>query len=237
VRAREWLQQPTIASPRRLLVVPKANYGTQRETELFLVSDVFLSASDASATERQQAERETVLAVAIAMIDKGVRIVRANGNGQKAKDVAKEVAEKHGLKIDTPRVLDILNGAEREGKLIYVSANRNHHISAGFERGPQSPGGPSGARLGQKMVVAPAEVETALARLSSESASAITTHVLAFALAGPGAGDGTVKDFEKVLRWGAERDLAPYVLDRGGQPPGDTRRWGLPTAKAGETKP
>ena len=136
VRNRLTLEQPVDTSERRLLTVAKANYGAAGgKIELFLAGQVFLTANDAGQAEREKAEHEAVLAVALGMIDRGVPIVRGNGSGQKPADVAAEVLKQHGLRIEPKRVLEILNAAERAGRLEYRNGGHSHRgQKAGFAR-------------------------------------------------------------------------------------------------------
>ena len=139
VRSRLVLEQPVRGSERRVLKVAKANYGAESDLELFLSGSVFLSAGDAGLADRDKAEREAVLATALEMIDKGISIVRGNGGGQKPADLARAIQEKHKIKIEPRRVLEILNTAERGGLLHYNAADRYKRGSkAGFVRGSAS---------------------------------------------------------------------------------------------------
>lgn len=134
VRSRLVLEQPVTSSDRRILKVAKVNYGMKSDLELFLMGSVFLAASDAGRVDHEKAEQEAVLATALEMIDKEISIVRSNGNGQKMKDVARAVYDKHKIKIEPARVLSILNQAESDCILRYRSADRNKRERAGFIR-------------------------------------------------------------------------------------------------------
>ena len=87
--------------------------------------------------EREAREREAVLAVTLKLIDQGVNVVRANGSGQKPRDVAEAVKEACGLVLTPQIVLDHLSALERAGKLTYEGAdNSRRGLRAGFRRGP-----------------------------------------------------------------------------------------------------
>jgi hypothetical protein len=230
IRNREHLDVPVKGNSHRVLTTEKNNYGPETKEDLYLLGSVFLTADDAGQVEREAAVHDAVMETVLSMIDQGIRIVRASGSGQKFEDVAKAVREKRGVVVTKGQVKDILSAAERHGKLIYVSAATGSHTPAGFERGPQSPGGPPRDLPGQRLVVVAADVATALGRLSG----LVTTHVLAVELAGPGAGERTVADIEKALRSGARKHLAAFVDDRGGKEPGDKLLWKQPAREAGQ---
>ncbi len=134
VRNRLTLERGEKKGPRRILSVGKANYGGEEELELFLLGSTFRETAATGQTEND--EREAVLAVVLDLIDKGVAVVRTHGQGQKPSDIAKAVHEKDGLTIETRRVLEILNAAERDGKLAYRNGgNSRRGQKAGFTRG------------------------------------------------------------------------------------------------------
>ncbi len=136
VRNRLTLERTEPKGNRRILRVAKANYGSEAEIELFQMGLTFLTTVDAK--QSQLEERKAVLSVVLGMIDKGIRVVRANGSGQKPQDVVQAVKEQFGLQISRSSVLDHLNALERSGELTYVQANKNKRgLAAGFERGPQ----------------------------------------------------------------------------------------------------
>jgi hypothetical protein len=137
VRSRLELERPDEKSGRRVLRVGKANYGGDAELELYLFGQTFFSSVEAKCTEAE--EIEAVLHAALDMIDRGMRIVRGNGGGQKKGDVAREVLEKHGLRITSNRVMEHLNTLERRGKLAYsAGGNGKRGQLAGFSRRNES---------------------------------------------------------------------------------------------------
>jgi hypothetical protein len=133
VRNRLELERPDAKHGRRVLKVAKANYGGEAQLELYQLGLTFMPLADAEAGE--EAEQAEVLAAALDMIDRGIRIVRGNGSGQRADDVAKEVRQRFGRTVSPARVKDLLNAFEREGKLAYVAGgNAKRGQRAGFAR-------------------------------------------------------------------------------------------------------
>jgi hypothetical protein len=98
---------------------------------------VYVGGNQTAALGREDSERaarQAVLAVTLELIERGVSVVRGNGNGQTPRDVAEAVRQRYGLRLDKRTVLDHLSALEREGKLIYVAADKNRRIKAGFQR-------------------------------------------------------------------------------------------------------
>jgi RecA-family ATPase len=141
VRNRLTLEHPDKTSSRRVLTVAKSNYASAgTEIDLFLFGEhVFLTAGDTAHEDRERAEYDAVLSVALAMIDRDIAIVKGNGSGQKPRDVAAEVQKRHRIKIDAKRVLAILHQAERDGVLEYrAGGNSRRGQKAGFVRREKS---------------------------------------------------------------------------------------------------
>jgi hypothetical protein len=99
---------------------------------------VYVGGNQTVALDRKEmgrAARQAVLAIALELIGQGVSVVRGNGNGQTPRDVAEAVRQRYGFRLDKRTVLDHLSALEREGKLIYVAADKNRRTKAGFQRG------------------------------------------------------------------------------------------------------
>ncbi|MGK2871588.1 MAG: bifunctional DNA primase/polymerase [Alphaproteobacteria bacterium] len=133
VRNRLSLERDKGKGQRRILKVAKANYGSEAELELFLLGQTFTTLSESG--QSPEIEREAVLQVTLDLIDKGISIVRSHGVGQKPKDLAKEIKQRHGLTLSQRSVLDHLNALERQGSLTYEkSDNGKRGHRTGFHR-------------------------------------------------------------------------------------------------------
>lgn len=122
---------------RRVLKVAKANYGLELELELFLLGQTFTTINNSS--QSPEIERAMVLEVALDLLDKGMSIVRTNGDGQKPRDLAQEIFDRHRLTINPRAVQAHLSTLERQGKLTYeASDNSKRGHKAGFRR-PKGP--------------------------------------------------------------------------------------------------
>ena len=131
VRNRLELLQPEASSSRRILKRAKANYGTRDEMELHLVGTTFVLPGAIS--DESEAEREMVFSAISAMLNGGVSVQRANGGGQKPRDVAKEVEKRSGRRLTKESVLAHLNALERDGRLGYFAGgNQRRGQRAGF---------------------------------------------------------------------------------------------------------
>jgi len=137
VRNRLSLERDKGKGQRRVLKVAKANYGSEAELELFLLGQTFTTINNSS--QSPEIERAAVLEVTLDLMSKGISIVRSHGAGQKPKDLAKEIKQRHGLTISPQSVVDHLNALERQGELIYeASDNSKRGHRAGFHR-PKGP--------------------------------------------------------------------------------------------------
>jgi hypothetical protein len=133
VRSRLAFDRPEANSPRRILKVAKANYGSEATLELFQSGLTFMTLAQAGQSEAE--ELEAVFVVVLDLIDRGVAVVRGNGAGQKPRDVAKEIKRRLGLDIPPARVLDHLNALDRHGRLRYSpGGNQRRGQRAGFCR-------------------------------------------------------------------------------------------------------
>lgn len=122
---------------RRTLRVAKANYGSEAELELFMLGQTFTTINNSS--QSPEIERAAVLEVALDLLDKGMSIVRTNGDGQKPRDLAQEIFDRHRLTINPRAVQAHLSTLERQGKLTYeASDNSKRGHKAGFRR-PKGP--------------------------------------------------------------------------------------------------
>lgn len=92
------------------------------------------NALDARAAER--AARLAVLNTVLDLLDRGIAVVRVSGSGQKPGDVAKAVNERYSLNLGKKAVSDHLAALERDGKLVYAQADKNHRGKAGYQRPP-----------------------------------------------------------------------------------------------------
>jgi hypothetical protein len=86
------------------------------------------------AREAERAARLAVLNTVIDLLDRGIAVVRASGSGQKPSDVAKAVNERYNLSLGKKAVSDHLAALEREGRLVYVQADKNRRGKAGYQR-------------------------------------------------------------------------------------------------------
>ena len=133
VRNRLTLERPKSSSSQRVLSVAKANYGEGAALELHQIGLTLVTAPEAGHSEAE--ERAVVLATVLGLLDQGVAIVRSHGAGQKPKDLAKAIFERHGLHLEASAVLGHLNALERRGSLQYQEGgNRNRNQRAGFRR-------------------------------------------------------------------------------------------------------
>lgn len=135
VRNRLVLKRPDIKGPKRILEVAKSNYGDEPVLELFLFGMTFTEAGSVEVADMEAQELEKVRGVVLDLIEQGVMIVRGNGSGQKPKEVANAIFERHGLKIEPKRVLEYLNKLERMKVLTYQYSDKNKRGSrAGFRK-------------------------------------------------------------------------------------------------------
>jgi hypothetical protein len=86
------------------------------------------------AREAEKAARQAVLNTVLDLLSRGIAVVRVSGSGQKPGDVAKAVNERYKLHLDKRAVSDHLAALEREGRLIYAQADKNHRGKAGYQR-------------------------------------------------------------------------------------------------------
>jgi hypothetical protein len=87
----------------------------------------------ADAREAENAARQAVLNTVLGLLDRGISVVRVSGGGQKPRDVAAAV-KKLGHNLTARQVSDHLAALERDGKLVYVQADKNHRGKAGYQR-------------------------------------------------------------------------------------------------------
>jgi hypothetical protein len=88
--------------------------------------------SDSDPREAEKAARQAVFNATVSLLNGGIAVVRGNGAGQKPADVAKVVREAYNIRMDGRAALAHLNALEREGRLIYVQADKNRRIKAGY---------------------------------------------------------------------------------------------------------
>lgn len=121
---------------KRTLRVAKRNYGpSAAKLTLWMVDTGLALAQPADDHDQEQRERDAVLAVVLDLIDRGIAVLKANGNGQKPTDVARATNKEYGLHLDAKRTLAHLNDLERAGRLRYVRADHNKRaIQPGFQR-------------------------------------------------------------------------------------------------------
>jgi phage/plasmid primase-like uncharacterized protein len=124
VRSRLLLERPKDdeKGPRRTLRVAKSNYGIETNITLTLNGRVFSPPGGTGAMEREFYEEKAVIEAVAAMRKRGIRVVKHSGDGQKPADIATAIQDTHGLVMTRQRVIDILNKAEREGRIIYQHA-------------------------------------------------------------------------------------------------------------------
>lgn len=85
------------------------------------------------AREAEKATRQAVLDVVLDLYNRGISVLRSNGNGQKPRDVAAAVKKKYGHNLTARQVSDHLAALEQEGVLEYEQANNKRRDSkAGF---------------------------------------------------------------------------------------------------------
>lgn len=123
VRSRSSLEAP--GGDRRLLKIMKANYGSAAEIDLFYAGLTFRTAGDVEVQKLQSDTRTLVLDALLAMLGRGLRVVKANGQGLKAEDVGKEVRDRAGPKLTAQQVRAELDDLERAGLLAYRRHNNN----------------------------------------------------------------------------------------------------------------
>ena len=99
---------------------------------------VILTAEDAGQAAREGAQREAICSVAFSLIDRGLRIVRGNGSGQKPKDIASEVWKTRQVHVTPARVLEILNELRTGRAFILPRSFSKSREKASFVRGPKS---------------------------------------------------------------------------------------------------
>jgi RecA-family ATPase len=117
----------------RVLRVEKSNYGPLAHIEL-VSSGLTMRAKD-QVQDAGKDIRQLVYEVVLAMIDKGINIVRESGSGQKPRDVAAEIRAEHGIDLTPHEVRDHLSSLERDGKLRYEpGGNARRGQRAGFRR-------------------------------------------------------------------------------------------------------
>ncbi len=100
--------------PPRVLRVAKSNYGPPAEKTLWFYGATIDELQRGPAISPDE-ERRIVLTTMLRLIDTGVRIMKSNGDGQKPKDVAQEIRDKHNLAIPVRRVREHLDALERDG--------------------------------------------------------------------------------------------------------------------------
>jgi hypothetical protein len=109
-------------APGRRLRVAKTNYGAEVELDLVLDGRVLSVPGGSGKAERENAERRAVFDVVAMFRDKGIRVVRHNGDGMNPGAVAKTVKDRAGLNLTKARVVDILRQCEIDGTLIYAES-------------------------------------------------------------------------------------------------------------------
>jgi hypothetical protein len=118
-RARTELKAEDVTKPKRTWALAKANYSPLTSIDLQLREGCFKSNSDLDERERSGAEEGAVLGAMRGMRDKGITIVRGNGNGQKAEDVAEEVFKGWGHKLSRKDVQRHWHSLERQKRIHY----------------------------------------------------------------------------------------------------------------------
>lgn len=89
--------------------------------------------SDTDPREAEKAARQAVFSATVSLLNGGIAVVRGNGAGQKPADVAKVVRETYSIRMDGRAALAHLNALEREGRLVYVQADKNRRVKAGYK--------------------------------------------------------------------------------------------------------
>ncbi len=118
--------------PRRVYEVAKTNYGREESIELSFRNEIFYSAKDAGATDRQEEIKGHVLETVLRIIDDGTTIVRTHGSGVKPGDIARKIKQDEGITVSAKEVLAVLNDAQMNGLLKYCQGQS--HGRAGFQR-------------------------------------------------------------------------------------------------------
>jgi len=136
VRNRLTLKRAKATGSECSLEVAKSNYGQQPDPlTLYLGASGFSAQPPLGTLNADEVELADVLAATLALIEKGVRIVKANGDGQRPQDIARAVQERTGRRLDKARVLAHLNTLERRGQLAYRQADKNRRgVVSGFYR-------------------------------------------------------------------------------------------------------
>ncbi len=88
--------------------------------------------SDADPRETEKIARQAVFNVMDKLLRQGIPVVRRNGDGQNPSDVAKVVRDTYNIRMDGRAARAHLNALERDGKLVYVQADKNRRTKAGF---------------------------------------------------------------------------------------------------------
>jgi hypothetical protein len=88
------------------------------------------------AREAEKAAQQAVLNTVLGLIDQGIPVVRSNGSGQNPGNVAAAVNERYNRRLTKGDVSRYLAALEREGKLVYVQADKNRRVKAGYQRPP-----------------------------------------------------------------------------------------------------
>jgi hypothetical protein len=127
VRARTVLEKTSKAKGdcQRKLSIAKAQYGGEGEIDLWLLGDGFYISAPADTTEANAELAQVVLDVTLGMIERGLEVGGGPGwSHHKAKDIAKELAEKCGRRVGHKEIDQILKDLVRAGKLKLVSRKK-----------------------------------------------------------------------------------------------------------------
>ena len=110
---------------RRVLKVAKSNYGDSASLELFQSGRTFVTQDDLRAEVGDP--RDIVYEVVAGLLTNGIRVQKATpGTGQKPRDISNAIREKFGITIAPRTVGDHLNALEREGRLEYITSDKNN---------------------------------------------------------------------------------------------------------------
>lgn len=121
------------------LRIAKANYTAKDAIQLFYLDNRFSSMMASDVQEKEQAEKDAVLAVVLDLLEQGINVVRSHGDGQTPEDVAKSVNQKYRLGLTKKDVKSLLSALERDGKLRYAAADKNKRgHRAGFRKGTKT---------------------------------------------------------------------------------------------------
>jgi hypothetical protein len=119
------------SDPRRVLKVEKANYGAEVALDLHLAADMTFRLG-AMAGRSESDIRLAVLETVVDLLNKGVNVVRTQGSGHNASDLADIIRHERKISIDKREVLKILKRLETEGNPWIEYHTSDGHGGAGY---------------------------------------------------------------------------------------------------------